>query len=89
MHHTLFIIADPIGMIGVVLLLVAYLLLSTGYWRANTFTYQFYNLAGAVLILYSLCFHWNLSSFTIEVAWVLISLIGIGRIMWTRRSEKR
>lgn len=88
MHHTLYIIADPIGMVGVVLLLIAYFFLSTGRWRANSFTYQLYNLVGAILILYSLCFHWNLSSFVIEVAWVVISLIGIGRIMMMRKSKE-
>jgi hypothetical protein len=80
MHGILYRVADPLGLIGVVLLLIAYLFLSTGRWASDSMTYQVYNLLGAVLILYSLCFHWNLSSFVIEVAWVAISLIGIARI---------
>lgn len=80
MYELLYKIADPVGLIGVILLLIAYFFLSTGRWAANSLIYQMYNLMGAVLILYSLCFHWNLSSFVIEVAWVMISLIGIARI---------
>lgn len=80
MYEILYKMADPIGLIGVVVLLAAYFLLSTGRWASDSLTYQVYNLIGAILILYSLCFHWNLSSFVIEVAWVTISLIGIARI---------
>lgn len=80
MYEILYKLADPVGMVGVVLLLIAYLFLSTGRWVSDSLKYQVYNLMGAILILYSLCFHWNLSSFTIEVAWVTISLIGIARI---------
>jgi multisubunit Na+/H+ antiporter MnhB subunit len=81
MHHILLEIADPVGMVGVVLLLIAYFFLSIGRWISHSFIYQFYNLLGAILILYSLCFHFNLSSFVIEVAWVIISLIGIYRVI--------
>lgn len=87
MHGVLYKIADPVGLIGVILLLIAYFFLSTGRWLSDSLTYQVYNLLGAVLILYSLCFHWNLSSFVIEIAWVMISLIGIARIQARKRVE--
>ncbi len=80
MFEILYEMADLIGMIGVILLLIAYFFLSTGRWSSNRMVYQIYNLLGALLILYSLFFHWNLSSFVIEVAWIVISLIGIARI---------
>ncbi|HSW70333.1 MAG TPA: hypothetical protein VLI69_09325 [Gammaproteobacteria bacterium] len=80
MFEILYKIADVVGLIGVILLLIAYFFLSTGRWISDSMVYQVYNLLGAVLILYSLCFHWNLSSFVIEIAWVVISLIGIVRI---------
>jgi hypothetical protein len=80
MYKIAYDLANYIGLVGVVLLLIAYLFLSTGRWVSDSLTYQMYNLIGAVLILYSLCFHWNLSSFVIEIAWVAISLIGIVRI---------
>ncbi len=85
MNHLLYVLADPIGMIGVILILIAYLLLSTGRWMSNTMIYQLLNFIGAWLILYSLFFHWNLSSFVIEIAWVLISMIGIYRAMIAKK----
>lgn len=79
-YNTLYSLANPVGLLGVLALLVAYFFLSTGRWVSDSLVYQVYNLIGALLILYSLLFHWNLSSFVIEVAWVAISLIGIARI---------
>lgn len=81
MYNFLDFISNPIGMVGVFLILVSYLLLSTGRWRANTIRFQFLNFLGAILILYSLFFHWNLSSVVIEIAWIIISLVGIYRIL--------
>jgi len=79
-YKILYFIADPLGLIGVLALLIAYFFVSTGRWASDSLIYQLYNLIGALLILYSLLFHWNLSAFVIEAAWVLISLIGIVRI---------
>ena len=79
MHDFLFEIANPVGIIGVVLILIAYLFLSTGRWIADSFKYQVLNFLGAWLILYSLFFYWNLASVTIEVAWIIISVIGLYR----------
>ncbi|EKD70740.1 MAG: putative membrane spanning protein [uncultured bacterium] len=81
MSDLLVVIANPIGLLGVVLVLIAYFFLSTGRWMADSLYYQLYNLAGAVLILYSLYFHWNLSSVVIEIAWITISFIGLFRII--------
>jgi hypothetical protein len=81
MYNVLFALANPIGMVGVTLILITYFLLSTGRWQANSMKYQFLNFAGAWLILYSLFFHWNLSSVVIEIAWVIISIIGMRRVL--------
>lgn len=35
------------------------------------------NLAGSLLVLVSLVFHWNLPAFLLEAAWALISMYGI------------
>lgn len=77
--------SDPVGLVGVVIILVAYLLLSTGRWEANSLRFQVVNFLGAWLILFSLYFHWNLSSVVIEIAWVIISLIGIYRALATKK----
>jgi multisubunit Na+/H+ antiporter MnhB subunit len=79
MYDFLYQIANPIGIVGVILILIAYLFLSTGRWIPDSFKYQILNFIGAWLILYSLFFHWNVASFTIEVAWIIISVIGVYR----------
>ena len=81
MYDILFQISDYVGITGVIIILVAYFLLSTGKWISDSIIYQFLNFAGAWLILFSLYFHWNLSSVVIEVAWIFISIIGIVRCM--------
>jgi multisubunit Na+/H+ antiporter MnhB subunit len=79
MYEFLYKIADPVGIIGVVLILIAYYYLSVGKWIADSMLYQFLNFLGAWLILYSLYFHWNTSSVVIEVAWIAISMLGMYR----------
>lgn len=84
MYNLLLKWADPIGMIGVTLLLIAYFLLSAGKWSSRDLCYQIFNGLGAALILFSLFFHWNLSAVVIEVVWIMISLMGICRILRTK-----
>ena len=81
MHAFLQEIADPVGIVGVVLILIAYYYLSIGRWVADSLLYQFLNFLGAWLILFSLFYHWNLSSVVIEVAWIIISIIGMYRVV--------
>lgn len=80
MHDILVEIANPVGLIGVILILIAYFLLSTGKWISHSFKFQFLNFIGAWMILYSLFFYWNLSSVVIEIAWILISTVGMLRL---------
>ncbi len=89
MHHILFEISNPVGLVGVILLLISYFYLSIGRWISHSLIYQNYNLLGALMILFSLYFHFNLSSFLIEFAWVVISLIGIYRILHPSRRVLR
>ncbi len=81
MHEVLRSLSDWVGITGVIFILIAYLFLSTGRWIADSFVYQILNFFGAWLILFSLYFHWNLSSVVIEIAWVAISLLGIYRVV--------
>lgn len=81
MYDLFFKLSDEIGVAGVILVLIAYFLLSTGRWIADSLKYQILNFIGAWLILFSLFFHWNFSSVVIEIAWVAISLMGILRVM--------
>jgi hypothetical protein len=43
---------------------------------------------GALFILYSLWFDFNLSAFLIELIWLLISLVGLGRWLLEKRHQQ-
>ena len=73
-------IHDVIGLIGVFLILISYVLLQLERIKANSLSYSIINLVGAILILYSLFYNWNLSSVIIESFWIIISLFGVGEI---------
>ena len=77
---------DLLGGVGVVIVLGAYLALQLGRWRAEQLRYSVANGIGALLIVVSLCFAFNLSAFAMEASWVLISLIGVARWWLARRS---
>lgn len=74
---------DLIGNIGVVLVLATYLFVQMGRMDIRSPGYSGANAAGAVLIIVSLAYDFNLSSFLIEIVWLLISLIGLYR--WQRQ----
>lgn len=87
MYDTLLNYADPVGIIGVILLLTAYFALSTGRLAAHSLGYQLSNFIAAWLILFSLYFHWNTPSALIEMAWITISIIGIIRIIYSKKKR--
>jgi hypothetical protein len=61
------------------LIVAGYFLLQVGRVDALSPLYSWLNLAGAVMILISLLYTFNFSSFVIEVFWILISIIGLVR----------
>jgi len=76
---------DFIGVIGVILILLTYLLLQTQKLASTDLLYSVGNLIGAGCILFSLLFRWNLSAALIEIFWMLISLAGIYKHLQSRR----
>lgn len=66
-----------IGLIGVVLVLTMYFLLQIKKIRSEDLIYSLLNFIGSCLILYSLFHNFNLPSFIIEVAWLMISAFGL------------
>ncbi len=80
-------LADVVGMIGVVIVIMPFFLLQLGKMNADSMWYQMGNAVGSVLIIISLIYHWNFSSFVIEVSWFVISLIGIFRILLNKRKS--
>lgn len=79
---------DLAGMIGVALVLLAYFGLQAGRLRGDGLVFQSMNLVGALLIVVSLLFAFNLAAFVVESFWVAISVYGIVRSRRLRRQAK-
>jgi paired small multidrug resistance pump len=75
---------DWVGLAGTFMILAAYFGLQAGRLDGNRLPYQLLNLLGAGGVLLSLLGKFNVSVFLLEVAWVLISLYGIGRTLRRR-----
>lgn len=78
---------DLLGNLGVLLILLAYWYLQRGKLHSNAIFYSLANFTGALFILVSLYFDFNLSAFIIESAWLLISIYGIYRYYFVRQAE--
>lgn len=70
------IIGDVIGIIGVLIIVIAYILMQIDRMDPKGFLFSLLNTIGAVLILISLWYDWNLASFVMEVIWFSLSLYG-------------
>ena len=70
---------DLVGIIGVVIIVVAYLLLQLERLNSTDLIDSVMNAVSASMIVASLIVDFNLSALLMEVFWVLISFIGIGR----------
>ena len=78
--------ANLIGNIGVVCFLVAYFCLQKGWLSHNSGRYLLLNLIGSLLVIVSLLVYWNLPAFLLEAAWALISIYGIYKHLYSRRT---
>ena len=70
---------DLAGFVGVLLIVVAYLLLQLNKLPSSALSYSLLNAVGALLVMVSLLFDFNLSAFLMEAFWFLISLLGLFR----------
>lgn len=77
-----------VGNLGVVMIVGTYFAVQIGRMSAVDLPYIGLNGLGALLIMYSLWFDFNLSAFLIEVIWLLISVIGAARILLRRQSSR-
>ncbi|MDQ1138385.1 hypothetical protein QE410_003184 [Microbacterium sp. SORGH_AS 1204] len=80
-------LANIIGLVGVALVVVTYLLLQIGRVRVDQLRYSLLNAVASVLVLVSLAAHWNLASVVIEGFWLLISVYGC--LKWVRTRRRR
>jgi len=79
---------DLAGFIGVVLIIVAYLLLQLEKLPSSSPRYSLLNAVGALLIIISLIFAFNLAAFIVEAFWFLISLVGLWRSLSAKKDSK-
>lgn len=82
-------IGNIVGVIGDFLLLLAYFLLQSGRLSSKNLSFSMMNFWGAMGILFSLIFSWNLPAAVIEIAWSAISLFGMWRLWQERRNMDR
>ena len=66
------------------MIIVVYLLLQLEKIKATHLLYSIFNAIGAALILLSLMHDFNLPAFIIEAFWLLISFVGILRVVSRR-----
>ncbi len=78
---------DLFGMIGVVLILISNIQLQLEKQPATSFLYSATNGVGALLILVSLMYDFNLPAFIIEAFWLLISIYGVVRYFSCNKSR--
>ncbi|CAD7286525.1 CBU_0592 family membrane protein [Campylobacter suis] len=70
-----------IGFLGMICIVGGYLLLQMGRIDSDSMGFQLINLLGAILLIISLCVHFNLGSFLIEIFWIGITIYGIYKIL--------
>jgi hypothetical protein len=70
---------NVVGIVGVLLILIAYCLLQAGRLSRDVLSYSIINGLGSALILFSLYFEFNLPSAIIELSWLFISIYGAMR----------
>ncbi len=73
---------DALGILGVAVIIITYILLQIEKVRSENLSYSVLNAAGAALILISLYYSFNFPSFVVEFFWLLISLFGIGKYLF-------
>jgi hypothetical protein len=68
---------DALGIVGVLCILIAYAGATSGRLDARRAPALLLNLTGALLILVSLYFDFNLSAVLMEGAWALVAVYGL------------
>jgi predicted membrane protein len=78
---------DLIGILGVIIIIIGYMLLQLEKIDAKDLSFSILNTLGALLIIISLLYAWNLPSFIMEFTWMMISLYGIFKYFRKNKEE--
>lgn len=81
-------IPDVIGILGVIIIIIGYMLLQLERIDAKDLSFSILNTLGAFLIIISLLYDWNLSSFIMEFTWMMISFYGIVKYYKVKKIEE-
>jgi hypothetical protein len=65
---------DVLGWIGAVMLLYAYIRVSSGRWTGQTRTFQLLNVGGSVLFIINSGFHGAYPSVFVNIVWSAVAL---------------
>lgn len=79
---------DFAGNLGVGVMVVGYLLLQAEKISSRDLSYSLMNGIGALLVVISLLYQFNLSAFLVEVFWLLISIYGLIRFATRARGKQ-
>ncbi len=74
-------IAEILGLIGAGLYILSYAILQYRRRFARTMAYSLLNLFASSLVLISVFYFWNSSSFVIQIFWIIISLFGVHKCL--------
>lgn len=66
-----------VGSLGVIMIITSYLFIQIDKMSVKGVKYSLINAVGALLVLFSLYYEFNLSAFIIELFWLIISLYGL------------
>ncbi|MEI9891533.1 MAG: hypothetical protein WDN45_14410 [Caulobacteraceae bacterium] len=78
-------LSDIGGVVGVLMMLVAYALAQLGRMRVDRLPSLLMNLAGSLLVLASLAVKFNLSAALMEGAWAVVALFGLVKLALKKR----
>ncbi len=76
------------GLAGVAFYLAAYGALQLGLIRGSSVKYTVLNMIAASLVLISLTEAFNMSSMLIQISWIVLSVIGLARMAWSRTNPR-
>ncbi|MDO4434754.1 MAG: permease [Alysiella sp.] len=81
--------AHIVGFLGMMCVVLAFWLVVSEKWKPTSLSYNLLNGGGAILLILSLCVHFNLGSFVIEVFWIAIAGMGIIKNLKAKKSQKQ
>ncbi|GAB4162482.1 MAG: hypothetical protein Tsb006_0730 [Rickettsiaceae bacterium] len=88
MELNIHLISDIVGLMGVFLVVTSFFLLQAEKFTPDSTGYLLFNFFGALMLLFSLYYNWNLASVIIECLWLTITIYGIIKFKLFRKCDK-